>query len=86
MFQQIVEIISWQSSEQDFKERSVFSQLEITILETDHYKLEHTYTQNSPSSYQNYFSRSVERDSTKHEVLRVKEKRNMVLFAKKTTG
>ncbi|CAG4962942.1 unnamed protein product [Parnassius apollo] len=66
----IAETISWQSSEQDFKERSAFSHLEVTILETDHYKLEHTYTQNSPSSYQNHFSRNVEHDSTKHEVLR----------------
>lgn len=40
----IANTISWKTSELDFKERAAFSQLEISILEVEHYKMGITYT------------------------------------------
>ncbi|VVC87552.1 unnamed protein product [Leptidea sinapis] len=40
----IAEKVSWHPAELDFKERGAFSQLHLTVLETEHYKVGLSYT------------------------------------------
>ncbi|KAG6464649.1 hypothetical protein O3G_MSEX014649, partial [Manduca sexta] len=52
----IAETVSWRPSELDFKERGAFSQLEISILEAEHYKMGLTYTSsNLNRAYQDHY-------------------------------
>lgn len=70
-FSQIAETVSWRSSELDFKERGAFSQLELTILEAENYKVGLTYTSASLSRvYQDHYiyDREMEND---REVVRL---------------
>ena len=64
-FLQIAETVSWRSSELDFKERGAFSQLELTILEAENYKVGLTYTSSSLNRvYQDHYiyDRDMEND------------------------
>ncbi|XP_052745159.1 uncharacterized protein LOC112053888 [Bicyclus anynana] len=45
----IAETVTWRTSDQDFKERGAFSQLELTVLEAEHYRVGLTYTSASLS-------------------------------------
>ncbi|CAH2060353.1 unnamed protein product, partial [Iphiclides podalirius] len=67
----IAESVSWQSPELDFKERGAFSELEVTILESDHFKLDRAYPgEGSSRPRQEHFSRDPNSESTKRELQR----------------
>ncbi|XP_050671916.1 uncharacterized protein LOC126970178 [Leptidea sinapis] len=54
----IAEKVSWHPAELDFKERGAFSQLHLTVLETEHYKVGLSYTSSNLDAvfHQNYVS------------------------------
>ncbi|XP_049881560.1 uncharacterized protein LOC126377781 [Pectinophora gossypiella] len=68
----IAESIAWSTSELDFKERAVVSQLELTVLETEHYKVGLTYTSSSlaRSYYHDNYIYDRDADSEDRELLR----------------
>ncbi|XP_012553329.2 uncharacterized protein LOC101739773 [Bombyx mori] len=52
----IAETVSWRSPDLDFKERGAFSQIEISIMEAEHYKMGLTYTSASLNRvYQDHY-------------------------------
>lgn len=56
MSPQIAETISRRTTDQDFKERGAFSQLELTVLEADHYRTGLTYSSTSLNRvYQDHY-------------------------------
>ncbi|CAG9569805.1 unnamed protein product [Danaus chrysippus] len=67
MFKELIaETISWKTSDLDFKERGAFSQLELTVLEAEHYKVGLTYTSASLNrAYQDHYiyDRDLEEDT-----------------------
>lgn len=68
--QQIAETVS-RPSEQDFKERGAFSQLEISILEVEPYRMGLTFTSsNLHKVYQESYVYSKETDKEDQEILR----------------
>ncbi|XP_068624786.1 uncharacterized protein [Battus philenor] len=69
----IAETISWQQPEQDFKERSASSQLEVTLLESDRYELPGYGVDGPALSHRNHFSYAeadAEADAAKRGLLR----------------
>lgn len=60
---QIAETVSWRNLDLDFKERPAFSQLELSILEAEHYKMGLTYTSSHLHRvYQDHYVYSREMD------------------------
>ncbi|XP_075987179.1 uncharacterized protein LOC142983887 [Anticarsia gemmatalis] len=67
----IAETVSWRTSDLDFKERGAFSQLEITILEAEHYKMGLTYTSASLNrAYQDTYYGFEKEQKEDKEILR----------------
>ncbi|XP_028171758.1 uncharacterized protein LOC114361041 [Ostrinia furnacalis] len=67
----IAETISWRATELDFKERAAFSQLEISILEVEHYKMGITYTSSSLNKvYHDHYVYDRDHDKEDSELLR----------------
>ncbi|KAL0810232.1 hypothetical protein ABMA28_011014 [Loxostege sticticalis] len=67
----IAETISWRSSELDFKERAAFSQLEISIVEMEQYKMGITYTSSSLNKvYHDHYVYDRDADKEDGELLR----------------
>ncbi|CAH0731439.1 unnamed protein product, partial [Brenthis ino] len=65
----IAETVSWRTSELDFKERGAFSELELTILEAENYKVGLTYTSASLNRvYQDHYVYDRDMDDDRNTV------------------
>jgi hypothetical protein len=70
-FLQIAETISWRNTELDFKERAAFSQLEISVLEVEHYKMGITYTSSNLNRvYHDHYVYDRDMNKEDREILR----------------
>ncbi|XP_052753582.1 cell adhesion molecule DSCAML1-like isoform X1 [Galleria mellonella] len=67
----VAETISWRASDIDFKERAAFSQLEITILEAEHYRMGITYTSSNLNKvYHDHYIYDKDMNKEDREILR----------------
>ncbi|XP_059045800.1 uncharacterized protein LOC131841495 [Achroia grisella] len=67
----VAETISWRVSDIDFKERAAFSQLEITILEAEHYRMGITYTSSNLNKvYHDHYIYDKDMNKEDRELLR----------------